>query len=259
MSKKILCLPGYLQNGSTFAAKSSGIRKILTKKLNFELDYVDPCHKIESWREFSFPIAPTPEESDKTWESIVASGNNVRWFEHKEPGVNIGLEESVEYLIDHIKQNGPYDGIIGFSQGAAMAEFLTNCIRKLLPSHPDFKVSLFISGFFLTEPVNGDNSLAHREELHDLTDLEEYKKQVKISPDVEKYCIPPEDLTTKVCIVYGDGDNIVSPIRAKYMASFYNSPHVFPHEGAHYVPNKKGFLEPIVKVFDEAMNEKPLL
>ena len=114
---KILCLPGYLQNGSTFAAKSSGIRKILTKKLDCQLDYVDPYHSIESWREFSFPIAANEEESDKTWASIVEKGNNVRWFEHKAPGVNLGLDESVNYLVDYIKQNGPYDGIIGFSQG----------------------------------------------------------------------------------------------------------------------------------------------
>ena len=135
-----------MQNGSTFAAKSSGIRKILTKKLDCQLDYVDPYHSIESWREFSFPIAANEEESDKTWASIVEKGNNVRWFEHKAPGVNLGLDESVNYLVDYIKQNGPYDGIIGFS-GAAMAEIMTNTIRKLLPSHPDFKISLFISGF----------------------------------------------------------------------------------------------------------------
>ena len=67
-------MPGYLQNGSTFAAKSSGIRKILTKKLDCQLDYVDPYHSIESWREFSFPIAANEEESDKTWASIVEKG-----------------------------------------------------------------------------------------------------------------------------------------------------------------------------------------
>ena len=39
-----------------------------------------------------------------------------------------------------------------------MAEIMTNTIRKLLPSHPDFKISLFISGFFLTEPISDDHS-----------------------------------------------------------------------------------------------------
>ncbi|EMG49058.1 hypothetical protein G210_0266 [Candida maltosa Xu316] len=259
MSKKILCLPGYLQNGSTFAAKSSGLRKLLTKKLNCQLDYIDPCHKIESWREFSFPIAATPEESDKTWEGIVSSGNNVRWFEHKEPGVNHGLEDSIKYIVNHIKENGPYDGIIGFSQGALMCEFITNSIKRLLPSHPDFKVSLSISGFYLTEPADGNLAKEHRDEINDVTDLDEYKKLVRISPDVEKYSIPPEDLQTQVLMVFGESDNIVAPIRARYVSTFYKSPKLFPHDGAHYVPNKKDFLQPIVKVFDEALNEKPML
>ena len=59
------------------------------------------------------------------------------------------------------------------------------------------------------------------------------------SPDMAKYFTPPQDLNTQVLMVYGDDDNIVAPVRSKYASTFYKSVHMFPHEGAHYVPNKR--------------------
>ena len=37
---------------------------------------------------------------------------------------DLGLEESKEYLLEKLHADGPYDGVIGFSQGGGMAHFL---------------------------------------------------------------------------------------------------------------------------------------
>ncbi|CAI5758330.1 unnamed protein product [Candida verbasci] len=255
---KILCLPGYLQNGSTLAVKSSGLRKILTKKLGYQLDFIDPLHTIKSRKEFSFPLASTEEESDKVWDSIVEKGNNRRWFDHEAPGINHGLDASIEYLVNHIKENGPYDCIIGFSQGSAMAIMITNSIRRLLPNHPDFKISLFISCFCLTEPKTSDHSDDNRERINELEDVDQFKNEVKLSENVVKYTIPPSDLKTQILIVYGKEDNIVPPVRSKYVGNYYKDPIYFEHESGHLIPNKKDFLQPIVKLFEESANKSNL-
>ncbi|KAG7661243.1 FSH1 [[Candida] subhashii] len=258
--KKILCLPGFLQNGSTLAAKSSGLRKSMTKKLQLQLDFIDPYHRIQSKEEVSFPFGPTEAESQRVWESVVQKGNNCCWWDHQGPGNNVGLQDSVDYIIDHIRNNGPYEGIIGFSQGAAMALMITNSIRRLLPSHPDFKIAMFISCFCLTEPKRGSD-WDNRDINYKIGDLEEFKKVVEISNDALEYTLPPNDLSTKIIVVYGENDNIVTPVRSKYAASVYSRENVstFPHDGAHLVPNKKDFIEPILKAFNEQLYEKSLL
>ena len=42
------------------------------------------------------------------------------WFIRGSGDCHIGLDESLEYLIKHLKETGPYDGILGFSQGVSM-------------------------------------------------------------------------------------------------------------------------------------------
>ena len=37
---------------------------------------------------------------------------------------SIGYEQAVEYVANYMKQNGPYDGLLGFSQGGTMACYL---------------------------------------------------------------------------------------------------------------------------------------
>lgn len=41
------------------------------------------------------------------------------WFKSPPEGKSDGLQESLELFEKFIDSNGPYDGIIGFSQGAA--------------------------------------------------------------------------------------------------------------------------------------------
>ncbi|RLV94903.1 Family of serine hydrolases 1 [Spathaspora sp. JA1] len=259
MTKKILCLPGFLQNGSTFAAKSSGIRKQLTKKLDLQLDYLDPPQMIASKDKLSFPLGATEPEAQQVWESVVSKGNNRCWWDHQGPGINVGLAESIEYVIKHIDENGPYDGIIGFSQGAAMSMMVTNCINKLLPSHGPFKVALLVSCFCLTEPRRPEDS---RDKINnEIVNVEEFKQAVKITNDTESYSIPPSDLTTKMIFVHGSSDSVVTPIRSKYAESLYQETRVrsFVHDGGHLMPNQKQFIEPIIRIFNEELFEKSML
>lgn len=261
---KVLCLPGYLQSGSTLARKSSGLRKILSKKLGIQVDYITPCHEIKSRQELSFPLGPTNEESDKVWSQIVENGSNARWFDAQSANNYIGLDESIKFVIDHIEKNGPYDGIIGFSQGAAMAVMITNCLKKYLPTHPPFKISMIVSGFCLTVPSNDDLSDENKQRILQITDVHQYATEVKISKKAAEYLCDANGestgkvLPTEVILLYGANDSIVPPIRSEYVGSLYNAKlvHTFAHEGGHFFPNDKKVVQPIAELFDKKINGK---
>ncbi|CUM65144.1 uncharacterized protein PRCAT00002771001 [Priceomyces carsonii] len=259
--KKFLCLCGYLQNGKIFAEKSSGIRKILTKKLNFQLDYIDPPNKIPSKESLPFQLADTEEEANTKWDGLVQLDINRCWWAAHNGANYEGFQNSLNYVMNYIQQNGPYDGIIAFSQGAALASIVTNTIRKTLPESSYFGVSILISGFVFTEVKNPEED--DPASIHSIENFDEYLSKIKKIDTYSDLFTPPtsKDFTTKVVIVYGENDNAVPPVRSQYLASTYNSENVkeFKHDGGHFVPNKKQFLNPIVDVISELFEKKPNL
>lgn len=57
-----------------------------------------------------------------------------------------GFDESLSYLKTKVSEGGPFDGILGFSQGAAMAALL--CAHKeKLKGEIDFRFAVLCSGF----------------------------------------------------------------------------------------------------------------
>ena len=58
----------------------------------------------------------------------------------------IGFEESLKLVQDVFEAQGPFDGILGFSQGAAFVSLL--CVLRNDPSNKiEFKFSILIAGF----------------------------------------------------------------------------------------------------------------
>ena len=47
------------------------------------------------------------------------------WYLKTEESIN-NIDESINYIINFIKENGPYDGILGFSQGAAFSSMIVS-------------------------------------------------------------------------------------------------------------------------------------
>ena len=136
---KLLFLQGFLQNAKVFSEKSSGIRKLL-KKANIQCDYLDAPVMLEK-KDLPFVM------DDEKWQATLDADVNRAWFYHSEISHELDLSEAIAYVVKYIKENGPYDGIVGFSQGAALSSILTNKITTLLPEHPEFKLSLIISGY----------------------------------------------------------------------------------------------------------------
>ena len=57
-----------------------------------------------------------------------------------------GVEQSIDALVGHFKEYGPFDGILGFSQGAAMTTLLTDKLLQDQSIANKPKFALLIGG-----------------------------------------------------------------------------------------------------------------
>ncbi|CAD7694802.1 unnamed protein product [Ostreobium quekettii] len=79
------------------------------------------------------------------------------WDDHKaEDGTHtyMGWEESLDYLAAYIRERGPFDGLVGFSQGAIVSLVLAGLQRRglALGGLPGIKFCLLFSPFQSRDP-----------------------------------------------------------------------------------------------------------
>ena len=105
---KILGLHGFQTSGKIFLRQSNYLRNLLKKNNNKDIEWIIP---------------DAPHESKETISPLVKrifKPPYYHWY-NKNEGYD-GLEESIEFLK---KYAGEIDGIIGFSQGACIAQIIS--------------------------------------------------------------------------------------------------------------------------------------
>ncbi|CAL5093044.1 unnamed protein product [Urochloa decumbens] len=157
---RILCLHGFRQNASNFKGRTSALAKKL--KHIAELVFIDAPHELSfvyqpiqghcsdkpslpsatSKRKFAWLIAPNSSfNTEQDWKAADAPFDPLQYQEQTE-----GFEKSYAYLEKTISQMGSFDGILGFSQGAAMAALFCRQQQKTCGA-PRFKFGMFCSGY----------------------------------------------------------------------------------------------------------------
>ncbi|XP_077596415.1 esterase OVCA2 [Stigmatopora nigra] len=193
---RVLCLHGYRQDGASFREKTGALRKLLKKEVDFV--YMDAPHAIEQGQEshgdgggyrrgwwFSDPAARTFDAGRPCEESR-------------------GLDESVAALREAARRHAPLDGVLGFSQGAAMAAVL--CALRESGAEPDltFRFAILVAGF---------RSLCARH--------------------LGFYSAP---LETPSLHVIGLGDGVIPADVSHHLLGVFRDPHLLTHPGRHFVP-----------------------
>lgn len=171
---RILCLHGFRQNASGFKGRTGSLAKKL--KAFAELVFVDAPHELPfiyhpcsldpdndtasclkpnppkiCSKKFAWLVGPDYQFScDTEWKRADIPFNSLQYQQQTE-----GFDESVAYLKSVFSQAGPFDGILGFSQGAAMAALFCGLQVKL--KQIDFRFVILCSGFAvnMTECVKG--------------------------------------------------------------------------------------------------------
>lgn len=165
---RILCLHGFRQNASGFKGRTSSLAKKL--KNIAELVFVDATHELpfiyqaplsdenhSCHSSASEQISPPSNHCSRKFAWLVDADYNgkhdTEWKMAKSPFDSLqyqqqteGFERSIEYLKTVFSEKGPFDGILGFSQGAAMAA-LVSAHREEFKGEIDFRFVILCSGF----------------------------------------------------------------------------------------------------------------
>ncbi|THD45053.1 MAG: hypothetical protein E7774_08870 [Bradyrhizobium sp.] len=187
---RILCLHGHHGNAMILRQQMSG----LTQKLRpqFEWDYVD---------------APSLAERDYGWWNAIESSPQTPVSAAKVSLQYAGWERSRAFLCERLAL-GRYDGIFGFSQGAAMASLLVG-LRSPDRSRrePWFNFAVMVGGFESRDPSHA-----------------------QIYAQQELYALPTLHLI-------GATDRIVAPEMSFALAARFQRAEVVMHRGGHIVPS----------------------
>ncbi|KAK0185014.1 FSH1-domain-containing protein [Armillaria mellea] len=156
MPRTILVLHGYAQNATIFSKRLGPFRKQCGKDI--ELVFVDAPHIIQ-------PADLRANASQTELGAFdPADGRPRRWYDvYRDLTRAIGLDESLVMLRDILKQRTFDVSIMCYSQGAAMAAFLSALLENpqlyppfLIdgkPPHPPFQFCVCIAGYRITDPL----------------------------------------------------------------------------------------------------------
>ncbi|GCE98122.1 hypothetical protein ZYGM_001471 [Zygosaccharomyces mellis] len=224
--RKILMLHGFVQSGKIFSSKTGGLRKTLNK-IGYDLLYPTSPMRITKEELMVLHNIQSDEVSDKKMASEFNTNTDGQeayygwWKRNRSSFQDFDVGQDVwDYLHDYVISNGPFDGIMGFSQGGAFAGYLLTNFHKILnlsyEQQPPLKFFVTFNGFRLEAP--------------------------QFQPSYDKH-----PLSTPSLHVQGEQDTVVSENR---ILSLYNSCQedkrtLLRHPGGHYVPNSKQYVSQI--------------
>ncbi|KAH3950121.1 hypothetical protein HBH64_131180 [Parastagonospora nodorum] len=122
---KLLMLHGYTQSGALFQAKTGALRKTLAKAFPAGCELVYPTAPIR--------LSPADETFLAAQEEKGEEVDAWAWWRRKgtgEPYVYEGLELGLGRIADTLKSEGPFDGVVGFSQGGACAAMVASLLEE---------------------------------------------------------------------------------------------------------------------------------
>ncbi|CAL9057398.1 unnamed protein product [Musa banksii] len=134
---KVLCLHGFRTSGSFLRKQISKWDPSIFH--HFHLDFPDGVYPAGGKSDIE-GIFPPPY---------------FEWFQfNKEFTEYKNFEECISYLCDYITKNGPFHGLLGFSQGATLSALLIGyqAQGKVLKEHPPIKFLVSISGSKFRDP-----------------------------------------------------------------------------------------------------------
>ncbi|XP_033362346.1 esterase CG5412 isoform X2 [Bombus vosnesenskii] len=201
---RILAIHGYAQSDVIFKTKLGSLRKGFKKQVDFT--FLKAPHKVPMTSNFYIDT----EEDAYGW-----------WFNTKDhifkaivpSDLAVGFEESIVVIEEAFKKFGPFDGILGFSQGAAFATLLCFMQQKNL-LQIKFEFAIIISGF---------KSLCIPHGIY-------YDGKISI-PSLH---------------IYGKTDQIIPTEMAEEVSEMFINKTNITHEGGHYIPSKKEYYKEFI-------------
>ncbi|XP_057842658.1 uncharacterized protein LOC131052086 [Cryptomeria japonica] len=134
---RVLCLHGFRTSGSFLQKQVSKWDSSIMDKL--DMTFLDGLFPAGGKSEIEGIFPPPYYE----------------WFQYNEEFTEYtNLDKGFAFIADYMEKNGPFDGLLGFSQGATLSGALVGYQRKgvLLKNHPPIKFIISVSGTKFRKP-----------------------------------------------------------------------------------------------------------
>ncbi|XP_072496060.1 esterase OVCA2 isoform X1 [Notamacropus eugenii] len=196
---RILCLAGFRQSEHGFREKTGSLRKALRGRA--ELLYLGGPHPVPEPAPEAGPRSP--EEEPRGW--WFSKPEAAAFSALEEPAECRGLEEALGAVGQALAKHGPVDGLLGFSQGAAMVALVCALAQAGDPRFPLPRFVILVSGFRPRGP-----------ELPLLS--------------------PQAPLRLPSLHVLGETDRLIPPRESLDLAGCFAGAVTLCHPGGHFVP-----------------------
>ncbi|WVN90724.1 uncharacterized protein L203_105966 [Cryptococcus depauperatus CBS 7841] len=235
MTIRVLALCGFTQNAHIYFKQLGAVRKVCK---DVEFVFVDPPVIVEKadlpWMTEAnldqFGSSASMDAEKRTSETTPRAW----WINSEEWKTFKRFDDSVAFLHDYMIKNGPFNGVMGFSQGAGMAALLTAMVEKpgihpnfpADPAIPKFKFAIFVGGF-----------------------LPGFQPKIE-SHDFSNYFPLPASLHT--LHISGKNDTLITPERSQLLFKQCENARFETHDGGHYTPSKaswRHFLNAYINSF----------
>jgi predicted esterase len=224
---RILALHGWKQNAKQLKAKCGALRKECASVAEFV--FIDAPHLADDNNNASTAAAAdddlgaAPAGESRTWWQF-AESNGMEYF---------GVDAMIATVRAALQQHAPIDGLLGFSQGAAVATLLLNMMHNSSlrddPAFASIKFGLLVSGF---KP-----------------------RAVSLQPH-----LIDRSVTTPVLMLVGKDDRIIKPATTLASAALFTDCTIFEHATGHVVATRETipptleFLRRFLPLLEQPLN-----
>ena len=201
---RILVLHSNKQNSVSFKKNTRKALRPLAEVV--ELVFIDAPHAYKPSESTALDLQGIDMVSSK-----LSTNNKTFWNSSDDPATMQyrGLEESIQYIDDKCRQEGPFQGILGFSQGGCLAGIMARLqdLKATRVQNCNFQFVVLISAFPCRD----------------------------VRPEFGMH----ESLGASLITVpsfhsWGLADTLVVPERSEFLASHFKNPMICTHKGAHY-------------------------
>lgn len=200
---RVLCIHGYRQNGSSFREKTGALRKLLKKQV--DLVYIDAPltvrQEVSDCNSDAVPGSRGDEDLRGWWFSDIHSQS---FSAQQQCDESLGLDESVNAVREAVRVQGPFDGILGFSQGAAFVAMLCSLQEQKLEPDFNFRFAVIVAGFR------------------------------SMCKEHQRFYIAPLQIPS--LHVFGLEDRVIPDNMSRELLPSFQDPQVLIHPGGHFVP-----------------------
>ncbi|KAF2254442.1 dihydrofolate reductase [Trematosphaeria pertusa] len=253
---KVLMLHGFTQSGPLFHAKTRALEKNLAKAFPAGISLHYPTAPIRLLpADVPFPVSSSTLTNDG---GDAEETDAWAWWRRKgegEPYRYEGIEQGLAHLADVLQKEGPFDGVIGFSQGGACAAMLASLLEP--DRRAAFEAFYPKGGMSYPESFEADTGYVEGTIHPPLKFAVSYSGFAARGTDLYKGFYEPK-IKTPMLHFLGTLDAVVEEARslALVAACEESKGRVVYHPGGHFLPSsQKAYVAALIGFMKEILHK----